>query len=72
MRKYALMQTITKNVKEAIFIDVIVGMIYILKLKKYKNTIIATHLRDDTREELQKKCLKDVKINEDGVEIIID
>lgn len=40
--------------------------------KTYKNTIIATHLRDDTREELQKKCLKDVNINEDGVEIIID
>ena len=30
--------------------------------KKYKNKIIATHLRDDTREELKKKCLKDVII----------
>lgn len=39
--------------------------------KKYKNKIIATHLRDDTREELKKKCLKDVIIKEDGIEIII-
>ena len=39
--------------------------------KTYKNKIIATHLRDDTREELKKKCLKDVIIKEDGVEIII-
>ena len=39
--------------------------------KKYKNKIIATHLRDDTREELKKKCLKDVIIKEDGVEMII-
>ena len=39
--------------------------------KTYKNKIIATHLRDDTREELKKKCLKDVIIKEDGVEMII-
>ena len=39
--------------------------------KKYKNKIIATHLRDDTREELKKKCLKDVIIKEDGVEMIV-
>lgn len=39
--------------------------------KTYKNKIIATHLRDDTREELKKKCLKDVIIKEDGIEIII-
>ena len=39
--------------------------------KTYKNKIIATHLRDDTREELKKKCLKDVIIKEDGVEMIV-
>ena len=39
--------------------------------KTYKNKIIATHLRDDTREELKKRCLKDVIIKEDGVEMII-
>ena len=39
--------------------------------KTYKNKIIATHLRDDTREELKKKCLKDVIIKEDGEEMII-
>ena len=39
--------------------------------KTYKNKIIATHLRDDTREELKKKCLKDVIIKEDGGEMII-
>lgn len=39
--------------------------------KTYKNKMIATHLRDDTREELKKKCLKDVIIKEDGVEMII-
>ena len=39
--------------------------------KTYKNKIIATHLRDDTREELKKKCLKDVIIKEDGAELII-
>ena len=39
--------------------------------KTYENKIIATHLRDDTREELQKKSLKNVIIPEDGTEIIV-
>lgn len=39
--------------------------------KTYENKIIATHLRDDTRDKLKKKCLKDVIIKEDGTEIDI-
>ena len=39
--------------------------------KAYENKIIATHLRDDTREELQKKSLKNVIIPEDGAEIVV-
>lgn len=39
--------------------------------KTYKNRMIATHLRDDTREELKKKCLEDVIIKEDGEEMIV-
>lgn len=39
--------------------------------KTYKNKMIAIHLRDDTREELKKKCLEDVIIKEDGEEIIV-
>ena len=39
--------------------------------KTYKNRMIATHLRDDTREELKKKCLEDVIIKEDEEEMIV-
>lgn len=39
--------------------------------KKYKNKVIATHLRDDTREELRKRHIEDILVEEDGAEIVI-
>ena len=38
---------------------------------QYKNKVIATHLRDDTREELRKRHIEDILVEEDGAEIVI-